>query len=145
MLVRSIGLVLGLLVLAAPSVAQVRLEGTFAATKECPAHQSISKQTNPGNVTIVAGNTYPLIGKNKDAATHYLIEIAGAEPAQRWVAVNCGNLDSAATDQPDPVPDDESASVQSSPRFVLAIGWQPAFCETRPSKPECESQTDDRF
>jgi ribonuclease T2 len=27
----------------------------------------------------------------------------------------------------------------------MAIGWQPAFCETRPSKPECESQTDDRF
>lgn len=29
--------------------------------------------------------------------------------------------------------------------FVLAVSWQPAFCETRPEKPECESQTEDRF
>ncbi len=25
-------------------------------------------------------------------------------------------------------------------RYVLAISWQPAFCETRPGKPECKSQ-----
>lgn len=29
--------------------------------------------------------------------------------------------------------------------FVLAVNWQPAFCETRPEKPECDSQTEDRF
>lgn len=29
--------------------------------------------------------------------------------------------------------------------FVLAVNWQPAFCETRPEKPECESQTEERF
>lgn len=28
---------------------------------------------------------------------------------------------------------------------VLAVSWQPAFCETRPEKPECASQTADRF
>ncbi len=28
---------------------------------------------------------------------------------------------------------------------VLAASWQPAFCETRPRKPECVAQTDDRF
>ncbi|MEM7464209.1 MAG: hypothetical protein AAF362_16175 [Pseudomonadota bacterium] len=31
------------------------------------------------------------------------------------------------------------------PRYVLAFSWQPAFCETRPNKPECTSQTEDRF
>lgn len=29
--------------------------------------------------------------------------------------------------------------------FVLAISWHAAFCETRPSKPECRSQTTGRF
>lgn len=30
-------------------------------------------------------------------------------------------------------------------QYVLAVNWQPAFCETRPETPECETQTDDRF
>ncbi|MFO0991545.1 MAG: ribonuclease T2 [Hyphomicrobiales bacterium] len=145
MFVRSLGLAAGLLVLAMPANAQVRVEGTFSATKACPAYQSISKQTNPGNVTVAPGNNYTLIGKNKDKATHYLIEINGAEPAQRWVAVGCGTLADAAADQPAPEQTEETQTTQSAARFVLAIGWQPAFCETRPSKPECESQTDDRF
>jgi ribonuclease T2 len=29
--------------------------------------------------------------------------------------------------------------------FVLAVNWQPAFCETAPDKPECRTQTADRF
>src|SRR3546814_10932851 len=29
--------------------------------------------------------------------------------------------------------------------FVLAVSWQPAFCETRPAKPECVTQDEDRF
>ncbi len=29
--------------------------------------------------------------------------------------------------------------------FTLAVNWQPAFCETRPDKRECESQTAGRF
>nr|WP_183485068.1 ribonuclease [Martelella radicis] len=28
---------------------------------------------------------------------------------------------------------------------LLAVSWQPAFCEGRPEKPECRSQTGDRF
>nr|WP_295891924.1 ribonuclease [uncultured Devosia sp.] len=37
------------------------------------------------------------------------------------------------------------AQAQDRTQYVLAISWQPAFCETRPDKPECESQTADRF
>lgn len=29
--------------------------------------------------------------------------------------------------------------------FILAVSWEPAFCETAPSKPECRSMTDGRF
>lgn len=28
---------------------------------------------------------------------------------------------------------------------ILAASWQPAFCETKPGKPECKSQTADRY
>jgi ribonuclease T2 len=37
------------------------------------------------------------------------------------------------------------AMAQERTQYVLAISWQPAFCETRPNRPECESQTQDRF
>lgn len=30
-------------------------------------------------------------------------------------------------------------------QYVLAVSWQPAFCETRPRLPECRSQTPSRF
>jgi len=145
MCIRRIGLLLGLLTLTMPAAAQIRLEGNFAAARNCPAYQSIAKQTNPGNVTVAAGQTYSLVGKNKETATHYLIEIDGAEPTQRWVSVDCGTLETAAADQPAPEQEDEAQSVQTGHRFVLAISWQPAFCETRPSKPECRSQSKDRF
>lgn len=29
--------------------------------------------------------------------------------------------------------------------LVLAVSWQPSFCETRPQRPECRSQTATRF
>jgi ribonuclease T2 len=37
------------------------------------------------------------------------------------------------------------ALAQDRTQYVLAISWQPAFCETRPNRPECETQTNDRF
>ncbi|HEV7291611.1 MAG TPA: ribonuclease T2 [Devosia sp.] len=38
-----------------------------------------------------------------------------------------------------------AGQAQERTQYVLAISWQPAFCETRPNRPECESQTEDRF
>lgn len=41
------------------------------------------------------------------------------------------------------------AEAQNKPRgkttSILAVSWQPAFCETRPGKPECKSQTAERY
>lgn len=37
------------------------------------------------------------------------------------------------------------AAAQQRTQYVLAISWEPAFCETAPSRPECTSQTRDRF
>lgn len=33
----------------------------------------------------------------------------------------------------------------SPPGYVLAISWQPGFCETRPTVPECRTQTEARW
>lgn len=37
------------------------------------------------------------------------------------------------------------AAAQQRTQYVLAISWQPAFCETAEHRPECRSQTADRF
>lgn len=140
--------VLCLIMLAPGAAAQLRMDGGFTAAKACPAYQSIKKQTNPGDVSTAVGQTYRLIGKNKEPPTHYLVEIPGAGPAERWVAVDCGSVNGAAANTPPSSPaarNDKIQSIQNKPRFVLAIGWQPAFCETRPNKRECTSQTDSRF
>jgi len=77
--------------------AQVKLEGTFVASKECEAVVSMKKGTNPDNAVIAAGKSYRLLGKNNDNASHYWIEVPEADPKQRWVELSCGttNADQA--------------------------------------------------
>ncbi|WP_442953768.1 ribonuclease T2 family protein [Pararhizobium sp.] len=41
--------------------------------------------------------------------------------------------------------DEPASSASTGTRYVFAISWQPAFCETRPSRAECREQTADRF
>ncbi|WEX86217.1 ribonuclease [Sinorhizobium garamanticum] len=42
---------------------------------------------------------------------------------------------------------DEATGVASSGKtqYVLAVSWQPGFCETRPNRNECADQTADRY
>jgi len=136
--------------LSTPVNAQIALHGYFIARAECPAFQSFRRQTNPGNVTTEKSRAYTLIGKNNQSASHYLIEIDVA-PSRRWVAVSCGEhvvpVDEMVTPTANPEPGGPGVSVSVNPtqRYVLAVSWQPAFCETKPSKPECASQTAERF
>jgi ribonuclease T2 len=134
--------VVALLLLAFTSVrAEVRMSGEFEASRTCPALQSIKKKTNPGDVTLVIGTSYRLLAKNKDNATHFRIDIPGASPSQRWVAIDCGSVNAAGeakVQKPDGSKPDASF-------HILAVSWQPAFCEGLPNKPECKSQTADRF
>jgi ribonuclease T2 len=44
-----------------------------------------------------------------------------------------------------PAPQTDSKPAASDEFFILAVSWQPAFCETAPDKPECRSQTAQRF
>jgi ribonuclease T2 len=153
-MIRILTIVFAILALAASAMAQVKLQGEFKATQNCPAVQSIKKSTNPGAVSITIGTTYHLLGKNKNAATHYWIEVPGAKPLQRWVALACGstnaanapaaNTDGAAVDTPK-----GTVKPKANPKgpkdgvafYVLALSWEPAFCERMQSKAECKTQT----
>ncbi len=121
-----------LLILLVPTLAaaQVKMDGTFVAARECPALISIKKNKNPGNVRVTAGQSYEVIGKNKTTATHYYLK---TEQGPRWVAIDCGSIGGA--------PKQAEAASKKAPFFVLAISWQPAFCESKPDKTECRAQT----
>jgi ribonuclease T2 len=38
-----------------------------------------------------------------------------------------------------------SVAASREPEYLLALSWQPSFCETKPSKQECQTQTSRRF
>jgi ribonuclease T2 len=151
----------------APTVAQTPLTGDLTATRDCPATVSIKQRDPAGSVRLEPGRAYRLLGKNKpQQATHYQVVIDGASPAERWVEVGCGTIpgeartdakapsDAAASDsprgmapgaRPAPVPTPAQAQAQSKPgAFVLALSWQPAFCELHKRKDECRDQTAER-
>ncbi|MDP3315894.1 MAG: ribonuclease T2 [Devosia sp.] len=44
-----------------------------------------------------------------------------------------------------PAPERRTRPAESDAFFILAVSWQPAFCESAPGKPECRSQSRDRF
>lgn len=153
---------IGLSLVTGAAFAQVKMEGQFVASKACPAVVSIKKGTNPDNVAVDPGKSYQLLGKNKDEATHYWITVPGAQPAQRWVALECGTTDGSAVDpaqtqeanggaavntpmgtvKPKPRPKGPKDGV---PFFVLALSWEPAFCEAMQGKAECKNQTASSF
>jgi ribonuclease T2 len=107
------------------------LDGKFTATTSCPAVQSIKKGTNPGGVKLRVSQSYRVTGLNEPDGAYVQVQIPGARPDLRWVRLTCGKLGSQ--DGPD------------SGKYVLAISWQPAFCETRPEKSECRTQVPTRF
>ena len=131
---------------------QVKMERQFVASKSCPALFSIKKGNNPGNVSVEPGTAYALRGKNREAASHYWIVVPDAEPRERWVQIDCGQVDGSSAATPE-VPE-KSASQNPTPAqgksvsrgafYVLALSWQPTFCEGLPGKAECRSQKPDR-
>lgn len=127
--------------------AEVPLDGFFIAGEQCPALLSIRKGTNPGDARTEAGRAYELLAGNREKPSHYLIRVPGAEPERRWVDVGCGTR-AAAADEPPAAPrpaGDRGGAPSRTPQYVLAISWQPGFCETRPAKTECITQREDRF
>lgn len=121
----------------------IALNDRFVAKEACVAVESIRRGSNPGNIRLQPQTTYPVIGKNRADASHYLLKIEGANPPTRWVSVQCGRL--LGTSAPDTPNQPDQPDQAGNQEYLLALSWQPSFCETKPNKPECQSQTAQRF
>lgn len=118
--------------------ASTPVTGTITATQSCEAYVSKNKRTNPDDTKLVVNQSYPVFELNKpDNPTWYRIRVPNANPAERWVAKQCGTItiqdhDDGGNGEDNPC---QTAGLEDS--YVLALSWQPAFCETHRDKPEC--------
>lgn len=115
----------------------IPITGTFDATKACPAYVSKNKQTNPGDIFITPTKTYQIEEINKAPNPDWFrINISNApESSLRWVNESCG----IAHLNGDPKSCKQEPGLADS--YVLALSWQPAFCDTygyQKGKYECE-------
>jgi len=135
------------LVGAGTARADVKMSGTFVADSACPATQAIKSGKNPGDVSTQTGQSYQLLAGNKDEPTHYLIQVPGADPERRWVKISCGHVTGgSAAAVPAPAGQTKpSQPASGKPEYVFALSWQPTFCETKASKPECKAQNPSEF
>jgi ribonuclease T2 len=110
----------------------------FTAADACEAYLSTKKLNNPDAARLEAGKSYPVIKGNRPAGPEwYLLRLASANPAERWVKAGCGKVAAAAGgDGPGPAGAACGVPAQAD-GYVFAVSWQPAFCESQPSQPEC--------
>jgi Bacterial EndoU nuclease len=88
-----IATIVGLLVWAcSPASAFFELSGVFIPNERCQAVDSIRRQTNPGNVLTVPGQSYNVRGLNKEDGDFVQVDVPGAVPGTRWVDLICGDL-----------------------------------------------------
>jgi ribonuclease T2 len=133
---------LGAVLAVGPAAAFEPLDGYFIALEACEAFQSKNKLTNPGDVLTEPMRAYAMRAINAAGGDFFQVSVPGAPvTAERWVHVSCGvHVVEAGT----PVSGTPSGPVAVAPQAgsesaenVLALSWQPAFCEVRPNKPEC--------
>jgi ribonuclease T2 len=133
---------LALLAVPGPAWADEPMDGSFRAGRSCEALVSIRKETNPGNVITGPGISYPLLARNQQKPTHYRIEVPDAVPPERLVKAECGKVIPPA---PSVAPPPAAKPKPVNLSYVLALSWQPAFCEMNQKKPECRWQTGQRY
>lgn len=152
-----------ILVLSSSSQA-ASMTGAFVAIDECPAYQSMRKKTNADNTYTAVDETYPIIEvkEGDDGMWYRVVTRSEQQPHERWVSAQCGHAMMASADPYDRVSDpsvetkagkeasgvaDVSSSASANKNgcsvtgkadsYVLALSWQPAFCEGHSKKPEC--------
>ncbi len=132
-----IGFIISCSLLISSTWAAQPVSGEFIATQSCQAFQSKRKQTNPDATQLQPGNRYRIIQANRpENADWYRIEISTANPRQRWVNINCGDIQ--LTTKPTPYDNNRCSLPGLEDSYLLAVSWQPAFCERRARKAECQ-------
>lgn len=81
-----------------PASAYVEVSGVFIADDRCQALDSIRRESNPGGMLTVPGQSYKARGLNKEDGEYVHVDIPGAVPPTRWVSIECGELFRSADD-----------------------------------------------
>lgn len=122
------------------------VQGSFQASVACDAYQSFAKGTNPSGVKTVAGSVYEAREINSASEFSWIrILVPDADPPLRWVSKSCDVADFEVAPKPGPAPSDSSKQcnvANTYDSYVLAITWQPGFCEHfkyQGEKPECNA------
>ena len=151
----------GLLIASTAAHASESVSGSFTAAKLCDLYSSFAKQKNPDALQTRPGTVYTVKEINKPGEYGWLrIEVPSANPSLRWVSKDCGTakiastVQTAADDNRQPPSGSNGNNNSSGSRqamcstanqedsYVLAITWQPGFCEHFPyqgKKPECDA------
>ena len=146
-MIKKIQFVTALLVLFVFSnslLASAPASGTLTATQSCEAFVSKNKRTNPGDVQLSIGQKYAIIEVNKaNDPSWYRLTVPDVHPHERWVAENCGQIDvkiAGGTGSSGSSGNNKCNTAGLEDSYVLALSWQPAFCETSSgqNKPECQ-------
>ncbi len=127
------------------------LDACFLASDSCEAFQSFRKKTNPESIHLEAGQFYKILEKNK-RKTAYRVRVEGIKRSARWVSESCGeSLSICSTHDPklktikSKKYSSEKKRQKKQPDYLLALSWQPSFCETHSRKKECRTQTKNRY
>ncbi len=145
------------LTLLLPAVAPADLSpasGTFIAEDECPLFQSKKKQTNPGNLKSQPGTSYAIREAIVSGGAPEWLRVttdASSSPL-RWVETSCGRTEdfkaSGGGGNNGGGNNGGSGKCNTAGQHdshVMAISWQPAFCETKSGKTECATLDSARF
>lgn len=112
-----------LLIAAAPLPAAAAQQpiGTLIPASACEAYERITATggANAERVRLTPGETYPVIGLHRSGNLKIRVDTPGVRP-ERWVLKSCG----AAAALPSP-----PAPAAPSTANLLALSWQPSFCE----------------
>jgi ribonuclease T2 len=126
----------------APAQAMEPLQGWFVAERACAAFVSKNKRTNPGAVSLEPRKAYVMRGTNAPARDWVQVTVPTApSETARWVPRNCGRHVPERPGATKAAP--QALHTPSGPReatdLLLALTWQPAFCESRPGTRECQA------
>ncbi len=131
-------LLLACLLLPNSVLASAPATGTIKATQACEAYASKNKRTNPGQVNLTVDESYAVFEVNRRInPSWYRIRVDGASPPERWVAKYCGTGDVQIGGANGGHRTTTCHTAGLADSHILALSWQPAFCETHRDKPEC--------
>src|SRR5690606_26968010 len=113
----------------------ITVSGTFTATRACALYQSKRRQPNPNGLETSVSTQYAIREAQEridDGWAWLRVETNNAQSPLRWVSAKCGTVSELAERSSQPTTFCNLAGKQDS--HVLAISWQPAFCENKPEK-----------